>query len=117
MRARYEVPPNGEECFIPAKVLEAIERTHSTSLRGPSLIQDKVATPAEPARLVESAFENSRPMSIAAEASSSRMTDSHDEVPQHYAKYKTLEVRTGSAMLSQFRRECIGLAPPFYDPL
>ena len=96
--------------------MEAKERTHSATLRGPSLIRDKVATPAEPAKLVESAFKNSRPMSIAAEGSSSRMTDSHDEVSQHYAKYQTLEVRTGSAMLSQFRREYIGLAHPFAIP-
>ena len=80
MRERYERPYNGEGCFIPTKVLEGIERTHSATLRGPSLIQDKVATPAEPAKLVENAFKNSRPMSIAAEGSSSRMTDRHDEV-------------------------------------
>ena len=60
-------------------------------------------------------FTNLRPMSIAAEASAQGMTDSHDEVPHHYGKCNTLQIRTGSVMFDQFR-EYIGLAHPFAIP-
>ena len=64
MREMY-IDKYGDKRFTPKAVQDAIEEAHRASLRGPSLIQDKVATPAEPAGNLQELERTLRPMHAA----------------------------------------------------
>ena len=106
----------GRTRFTPHAVQAAIADAHRASLRGPSLIQDKSATPAEPASSIEELQNTLRPMQIVGERSTSSQTAAHEEYASVFARFQSIDIQTGSTMLNQFRPQYIGMAHPFTLP-
>jgi hypothetical protein len=69
----------GNRRFTPKAIEDAIEVAHRAWLRGPSLVQDKSATPAEPARSIGELNDTLRPMQIVGERTASSLWT----VPDH----------------------------------
>ena len=95
---------------------DSIEDAHRASLRGPSLIQDKSATPAEPARSIGEPNDTLRPMQIVGERSASSQSQAHEEYASVLERFQSIDIQTGSTMLNQFRPQYIGMAHPFTLP-
>ena len=68
--------PYGEEKFIPGKIREAIREAWREQHGQASLIQDKNATPAEPAGEVQKLSQELRPLEFVAERSSKSISES-----------------------------------------
>ena len=101
---------------MPNKIREAVEDAHRATVRGPSLIHDKNATPAEPVESIAALSRTLRPMQIVAERSSHSTGAPQDEFGSVFQRYQTLEIRTGSTMLSQFHPQYLGMAFPYTLP-
>ena len=107
----------GEGPFVPARVQAAIEEACQQKLGGASLIQEKNATPAEPVASVREVEESLRPLQIVAERSGTSASGIHDEYSDVLSRFAgTLEMRTGSIMMSQFVPQYIGMAFAFTQP-
>jgi hypothetical protein len=115
IETQYE-RPYGTAKFIPRAVERAISAAREERAGRGSLIFDKNATPAEPATSVQKLSATLRPLEIVAERSSQSMSEAHNEYGTVFQKYQTLDIQTGSAMLTQFRPQYIGMAHPFTWP-
>jgi hypothetical protein len=96
--SKYGVGP-----FTPNKIRDAADLAHRARLSGSSLIQDKNATPSEPASSLQSLEQTLRPLSLVAQRSSKTASTSHEEHGTVLSQYQRLEVQTGSVMMNQFR--------------
>ena len=102
--------------FVPAAITEAIEQARDSKLRGCSLVQDKCATPSEPATNIAQLSAVLRPLEIVPQRSSRASSDGHEAHEHILGRYQKLEVRTSNSMVSQHRPEYIGMAFPFTLP-
>jgi hypothetical protein len=109
--SKYGVGP-----FVPNKVRDAAGLAHRARLSGPSLIQDKNATPSEPASSIESLAQTLRPLSLVAQRSSNTASTAYEEHGTVLSQYQNLEVQTGSVMMDQFRPQYLGMAYPYTLP-
>ena len=89
----------GHAVFIPAAVSAAIDVQPKSKL---SLVQDKVATPAEPANTITEWDKCVRPAHIVAERSTQSQSNVHENYKHVFAKYGTFDIEKGSTLTPQF---------------
>ena len=77
--------------FIPAAVSRAINVQERTKL---SIIQDKVATPAEPANSIQERDKTVRLHHIVAERSVHSQANVHENYKQTFAKHSAIDIQT-----------------------
>ena len=104
----------GHAVFIPVAVSAAIDVRPKSKL---SLVQDKVATPAEPESSITEWDKCVRPAHIVAERSVQSQANVHENYKQVFAKYGTLDIEKGSTLTPQFHPWYLGMAHPFTLPL
>ena len=75
--------------FIPAEINKAIQVQERSKI---SIIQDKVATPAEPESSIQEWDKSVRPHHIVAERSSRSQENVQENYKQTFAKYGTMEI-------------------------
>ena len=105
-----------DEFFIPDLIRKASADAHDAKLSGSSLVWDKNATPAEPAKAIMAMEKEMRPLNLVGEQSSNSASTVHEEHGNILARYQKLEVVTGSTMVDQFRPQYLGSAYPFTMP-
>merc|ERR1739836_204085 len=79
-------------------------------------MQDKNATPSEPASSVQTLSNTLRPLEIVAARSSQSLSEAHNEHKSVFQRFATLDVQTGSTMMDQHRPQYIGMVHPFALP-
>ena len=109
--------PYGEGRFVPKLVKKATEVAYRAKLSGTSLIQDKNATPSEPAQNIKDLEAGMRPLSLVANRNSAGVSTAHEEHGTILCQYQTLEFNTGSTMLNQYHPAYLGMAFPFTLPV
>ena len=111
----------GDKAFVPDRVKramqESFEQREGKAILKESLMHDKNATPAEPVKNLKSLEKELRPLSLVAERSSKAASTVHEEHASILARYQTLEIKTGSEMLKQFRPQYLGMAHPYTLPV
>ena len=90
LKARY-LDVYGRATFILAAVNEAINVQEKTKV---SIIQDKVATPAEAANSIQEWDKTVRPHHIVAERSVHSQANVHENYKQTFAKYSAIDIQT-----------------------
>ena len=104
----------GHATFIPAAVSRTINVQEKTKL---SIIQDKVATPAEPANSVQEWDKTLRPQHIVAERSVHSQANVHENYKSIFAKYGNVNIQPSTKMINHFHPWYLGMAHPFTLPL
>ena len=82
-----------------------------------SIVQDKVATPSEPARALHVWEQTERPQYLLAEQSSKSSTDMHEEYKHLFAEHGTVDIQTGNVFLPQFKPQYLGMTHPYALPI
>ena len=103
----------GEATFTPVAVAQAVRVYEKTAL---SLVQDKVATPPEALRFIDTWQKTTRPSHIVAERSVQSQSNIHDNYATVFAKYGDISITTSSTMTQQFVPWYLGMAFPFTMP-
>ena len=103
----------GSATFMPAAVAEAIRVSQKNQV---SLIQDKVATPAENLQSVQSWNASARPQHIVAERSVRSQSNIHEHYDSIFAKFGDFNITTGTVMTKQHVPWYLGMAFPFTLP-
>lgn len=101
--------------YIPPEVIQELERAKQQHTKSASVIFDKNATPAEPAKDAGLAFAALRPLNIVAEKCSTAAEDTEVQQLEALSKHRhqQLHVHTSSAMLDQFKPWYLCTAHPF----
>jgi len=108
--------PYGEEKFIPREIEVAMREAWRKQHGQVSLMQDKNATPSEPAGDVQTLYNTLRPLEIVAGRSSNSLSEAHNEHKSVFQRFKDMEVNTGSVMLDQHRPQYLGMTFLFSLP-
>jgi hypothetical protein len=95
--------------FVPDKLREAATLAHRAK-QSVSLVQDKNATPSEPAQGLREFEATIRPLNIEAQRRSAAASMAHEEHKTVLSRYQNIEIVTGSAMMDQFQPQYLGLA-------
>ena len=81
-----------------------------------SIVQDKVATPAEAPKDTRLWEESSRPHHIVAERSTKGQTNIHDNYKSVFSRYGEIQMQTGTEFIDQHNPQYLGMAFPFTQP-
>ena len=103
----------GEAKFIPQAVQDAVRQLDRT--KG-SIVQDKVATPPEPAKVVEDFVNALGPSYIVAERSTRGRANIAENYKSVFARFGDFNVQTGTDMTNQHTAWYLGMAFPFTLP-
>ena len=87
-----------------------LDRTNS------SIVQDKVATPPEPAKVVEDFVSALSPSYIVAERSTKSQANIAENYKSVFSKFGDVNVHTGTQMTNQHTAWYLGMAFPFTLP-
>ena len=103
----------GEAMFTPQAVQDAVRQLDRT--KG-SLVQDKVATPPEPAKVVEDFIRGLAPSYIVAERSTRGQANIAENYKSVFSRFGDVSVQTGTEMINQHTAWYLGMAFPFTLP-
>ena len=103
----------GEASFTPAAVEQAVRVHEKTSL---SLVQDKVATPAEGLQSIDGWQRATRPSHIVAERSVQSQSNINENYAAMFAKFGDVNITTGCTMINQYLAWYLGMAFPHTLP-
>ena len=100
--------------FQPAAVRDAICVRAKDKI---SIVQDKVATPAEPERDIKDWVSTLRPNHLVAEKSTNSQANIHENYRNVFKQFGTFDIQTGSTFTEQFDPRYLGMAFPFTMPI
>ena len=103
----------GHAVFTPNAVLEAINQKEACKT---SIVQDKVATPAEAPQSVLEWDNTLRPHHLMAERSSKSQTNIHNHYKSIFGQYGEIGISTGMTMENQHEPWFLGMAFPYTLP-
>ena len=103
----------GEAKFTPQAVQDAVRHLEKT--KG-SIVQDKVATPPEPAKAIERFVHALSPSYLVAERSSKSQSNMAENYKSVFAKFGDVNLQTGTEMTNQHTSWYLGMAFPFTLP-
>ena len=104
----------GEARFTPAAIRASISVQKKGSI---SIVQDKCATPSEPAKQIAQWESAVRPNHIVAERSVNSQANIHENYRNVFAQYGDFEINTGTVFTPQFHPWYLGMAYPFTLPV
>ena len=103
----------GHASFTPLAVLDAVTVKAKQKV---SIVQDKVATPADALQPIIEWDRSARPHHIVAERSARSQANIHDNYKTVFSKFGDFNIQTGTAMANQHLPWYLGMAFPFTLP-
>ena len=103
----------GSATFTPKAVLDAVNQKSSSKT---SIVQDKVATPADAPQAVAQWDSTLRPHHLVAERSTRSQANIHENYKSIFAQYGEIGICTGMKMENQHEPWYLGMAFPFTLP-
>ena len=103
----------GEATFMPEAVLDAVRHVDKAKS---SIVQDKVATPPEPAKVIEDWVKTVSPHYIVAERSTRSQANIAENYKSVFSRFGDVNIQTGTEMSNQHNAWYLGMAFPFTLP-